>query len=249
MWEREKIPGYAEAQDSEQVDRAKAFLGLPERICGIDCHPLTPTHIERLIAARNGYIAGGKITDAITLQFLWIVSMQYKVGSSHIEEWIAGLSEDSTRLIFENGYDEIEDYLERAFLDSPLGRKAAPCYSFSADLITALADEPFRWTMERTMNTPVAISYQLVKCRIRQKGGILVNRRSDEVAGDWMDGLPVITRESRELVHAEVMRMVESGWEPASEMSPNCPAGSVNPAEAITWSITMRRKEMNDGEK
>ena len=125
MSEPEEIPGYREALNEEQRDRAIAILGIPQCICGIECNQLTPLLVERLVAAQSPLINGGRISDAHILQFLWIISVGYKIGKRHFD-WFA---RKNKRLDFDEAHERIAHYLDFAFCDSLGGGE---CESFAS---------------------------------------------------------------------------------------------------------------------
>lgn len=243
MWQRDIIPGFAEAQDSERVDRSIAFIGLTELIAGVKCAPLTPFRVELLRAYGNPFIVGGIVSIESILQFLWMVNADFKLGSDYTDAFIekhAGLDIESAR----NGIDE---YLDRAYLDAPSGSTEKPFFAPAAGMVVAMSDEPFRWTMERTLATPLAVLYQLIKCRDKSQLATVINRRSDKVASDWLDTMHVITETSIDLVKGRIDEMRKDGWEIASNISPNCEhvevggIVTVNTNNVKSWSAAMRK--------
>lgn len=195
MWERNTIPNFAEAEDSERVDRSIAFLRLDELIAGLKCAPLNLTRLEYLRAYSNPYVIGGDAGLNHLLQFLWFVSPDFKAGREAMEQFIYA----NRGLNVKEAQQGIDDYLDRAFLDAPHGGRAnVSYYSPSAALVFEMAQEPYRWTIEQTMREPLPIIYQLIKCRDKNNGAVVVNRRSDGAAGDWLDALNKAEEEKRE---------------------------------------------------
>lgn len=186
-----EIPGYAEAVESERIDRASAIVGLPETICGMAVEQLTPFLVEFLIVKRSPFISGGSITPGAILQFLWIISPAFNRrnpgGASEFVE-THGLNLD-----YETASREISEYLERTFLDAPQGREEKPLYSAAASIAVQLMAKPFFWRQHKALHTPLRVSYQLLKANAKSLGATVVNSRSDKVMGDWIDTLP--TRE------------------------------------------------------
>lgn len=240
MWETQHIPGYAEAIASERADRALVFCGLPEKISGVAVAPLTPRRVEWLRLVNNPLLIGGrKIEDADVIQFLWLVSGDFKQGAENRKAFEDAIPDGFD---IDDAEDAIETYLDRAFLDSPQPglRKSRPYYEPAADLITAMALPPFGWEENKTLDSPLSLIYQLIKCRDRMEGQVVVNRRSDRVIGDWLkDGIVVITEDSEEKLRNRVDEMAEE-FEPVSTPSPHCLGGRIE--EATAWSIAMQRK-------
>lgn len=182
-----EIPGYADAIESERIDRASAIVGLPETICGLPVEQLTPFLVEFLIVKRSPFISGGAITPGAILQFLWIVSPRFHSRSS------TGAAEfvetHGLNLDYDQAAQEISEYLERTFLDAPQGKEEKPLYSAAAGMAVQLMAKPFFWRQYKALHTPLRVSYQLLKANAKALGATVVNTRSDKVIGDWLDTL------------------------------------------------------------
>lgn len=179
------IPGYNDAIAEERRDRAIAFLGIRETIAGVEVEQLTPRRLEWLRATDNSYVCGGEVTKATILQFLWFVSPHFTTDKKARDTFIA----NHTKLNCEAASRAIDAYLDRAFLDAPRGKASTPYVSIAADLAHAMSDKPFHWPVETTLTTALPIIYQLLKSKDRAAGLVVINRKSDKVAGDWLDGL------------------------------------------------------------
>lgn len=185
MAEEIVIPGQAEAFASERKDRAVALLGLGELIAGINVAPLTPRRLEWLRAVGNPFVVGGKVSPAAILQFLWLIHEDFKPGEDALTNFVqshAGLDADELR-------DGIDEYLDRAFLDSPRGAPGTPYYAPTVSYYHSLviAYPGGGWTLERVLDTPLTVIFQLIKADDRYNGRLVYNGRSDKVAGDWLD--------------------------------------------------------------
>lgn len=179
------IPGYNDAIAEERRDRAIAFLGIRETIAGVEVEQLTPRRLEWLRATDNAYVCGGEVGKATILQFLWFVSPEFTTEQTKRDDFIASHS----KLNFKLADKAIDAYLERTFLDAPRGKVTTPYVSIAADLAHAMSDVPFHWPVETTLTTALPIIYQLLKSKDRAAGLVVINRKSDKVAGDWLDGL------------------------------------------------------------
>ena len=189
------IPGYLESVASEQRDRSVAMLGLGDVIAGIEVERMTPIHMDWFSALNCPVICGGTITEPAMLQFLWILQRDFCLDDDQKEAFIARFLESD----FTEIWAGIQEYLERTFLDAPHGgREEIPYYCNSVYFIRAMSAEPFRWTMEQTMKTPLQILYQLLKCDHKMNGGTVVNKRSHKVRGDWMDDINARNQKERE---------------------------------------------------
>jgi len=182
-WESDIIPGHAEAVASERIDRALAFLPLPESIFGIECVQLTPLKMEWLKAGSSPFVVGGIPSVAAVLQFLWIVNPAFCRDNEIRKTFIASHLD----IDYEYAINEIDAYLDRAFLDAPDGDDGASYYSAAAGLIHAMQGEPFRWDYDRVMNTSFRIEFQLLKAHQKSLGEIVINRRSQKVECEWLE--------------------------------------------------------------
>lgn len=247
MWEREQIPGFAAAQDSERVDRAISFLGLPELIAGRECAPLTPLRVEWMRAYGNPYFVGGFLTLAAKLQFLWFVSPSFKPGREEMETFL----ELHKAIDVDALTAGIESYLDRAYLDAPQGSDSLPYAEPAASLIYVLGQEPFNWSMEKVLTTPLAISFQLLKVREKSMGGSVVNRRSDGVSGDWLKQMLVVTEFTVKTVKEKIEKLAGEGWYPVSDISPNSTetknedgSVSIDVSKIASYSVSLARRTM-----
>jgi hypothetical protein len=191
-------------------------------------------------------VFSGEITDNHILQFLWIISPEFAPGSEGMKQWLA--KDEIANLDLDKAEDEIEEYLDRAFLDAGGGGKSVPHFSLSADLVTAMSAEPFRWAMEKTLDTDMRITWQLIKCHTKSIGGFVCNKRSDKLAGDWIADLNVITLPTKAAVEDTIKAMSADGWEAASDISPNATETTNERGDLVTevqnvasYSVAMRK--------
>jgi hypothetical protein len=174
---------YLEAVETELADRSIAFLGLPDKICGIPCFQLNAEKYETLRLDRSPFILGGTIDYLDVAKFLWIVSKCF----SHDGKEKNAFFEAIYHLDLDECIADINEYMDRAFLDCPQsGKKDRPLASLSANIYYQMSGEPYRWTLEQTMKAPLAMIFQLIKVKhIAEKGTGLINRRSDKIRGDY----------------------------------------------------------------
>lgn len=172
---------YEAALNSELEDRAFVFLGLQETICGVLCAPLTPRKVEWLRLAKSPFIIGGKVGPIEIAQFLWIVSASFVPSKAKRDEFIPSiLSLDVTK-----ARAEIEEYLERAYLNSIGNGKQRPCISPCASYAFALAGEPYRMPWREVLDTPLGVIFQLLGAVDMSQGRAMINKRSDRVNNDY----------------------------------------------------------------
>lgn len=183
MAEEIEIPGYREAVAQEQRNRSLAFLDLPEIICGIECMQITPRMMEWLRSLENPFVSGGEMSRASVLQFLWIINRDFCRDKAKKDEFINSIIGS---LDFSHAAEKISDFLDKTFMDAPYGAPSIPYYCATASLVYSMSREPFRWDYKVTLDTPVRIIYQLIRVDERANGGVVINRLSDKVAGDFL---------------------------------------------------------------
>lgn len=183
-WEDDNIAGYTDAVASETSDRAFAFLELPEIIGGVECEPLTPYRIEWLKAAKSPFMIGGKVSTAAVIQFLWLINKGFTKSKEALDIFIASHLD----IDYEQTVKDIDEYLDRAFLDAPDGGgDGRSFYSMSASLILAMCGKDFNWQYKQVMNTPVRILFQILKAHHKSIGVTVINKRSQKIECDWLD--------------------------------------------------------------
>ena len=174
---------YALALASETTDRAYAFLQIRETICEIECEPLTPRRVEWLRLCKSPFIVGGHAGLAETVQFLWVVSSGFKPSKDARDSFFQRMMQ----IDIGKARTEIDEYLDRAYLDSShKSAQSAPMVSSAAYYAHSMASEPFRMSWREVLDTPIAVIHQLVKARNESAGEIVANKRSDKVRGDWL---------------------------------------------------------------
>ena len=179
------IPGYIDAVRSECRDRALSFIHAPEMLAGQCVDLMTPIHLEYLRAAENPFICSGVESVEAAVQFVWIVSKEFNTEKDSVKQFAKKLLDYN----YDDLVKDIDDYLERTFLDAPIGKPSEPFYSMSASLVFSMSDKPFNWSMFQTMNTPLRTIYQLLKVKSESNGAIVLNKRSGKVKSDWLDNI------------------------------------------------------------
>src|ERR1700730_16876235 len=88
--ELDKIPGYQRAKERgaavEESVRGRAFVSIPEKICGVEVFPLTLRTIRRLRIAGSPFFCGGGIRAGDVLAFLWAISPGYLLRTKKARE-------------------------------------------------------------------------------------------------------------------------------------------------------------------
>jgi hypothetical protein len=176
---------YEAALASELDDRAFVFIGVPERICGIECEPLTPRRVEWLRLAKSPFIIGGKVGAVEVAQFLWIVSKSFVPNREKRDDFL----QSNLALDVAKARQEIDEYIDRAYLNSPEGKPVCPKVSPCATYAHAMAGDPYRMPWREVMDTPIAVIHQLMAAHDMSEGRTVINKRSDKFFGDFADKL------------------------------------------------------------
>jgi hypothetical protein len=187
---------HADALDSERKDRAVAMLGLPELIAGVQVEPLTPRRLEWLRAMGNPFVCGGGLSDFQIYKFMWHVSPKFVVETDAEKPIESSFLEAMVSLDIPDALEGIDEYLDRAFLDAGPGREGVSFYGSTAGLYCSLntAYPGAGWHLERVLDTPLRILYQLIKAADDARGCTMQNRRSS----------PLISKFLSEIEHFEL---------------------------------------------
>ncbi len=179
------MDAYTAALQVERRQREEVYLGLPHNICGIPCRQITPRLLAILFRLQTPFLTGGGVEPEDTLQFLWTLDRN---NPMRVER---NLLRRSKRQQFDDfiklGFDfdlaerEIDRFLEMTFLDAPEGKPSRPYVCPIAWLEYSMNGKPFMWDRERTLDTPVRIIYQLLRCRALDNGVSITNKLSDTV--------------------------------------------------------------------
>lgn len=208
MPEEIHIPGFAEALASERKDRAVAFFQTADALGEFTVAPLTPYRLEILRASQNPFVTGGQIAESDILLFLWIVSPAFSFEIANRDKFMEShLQFPPTETV-----NEIEQYIDRMFLDEPHGAVAMPYYSMAAGLIYEMACVPFGWSDEKTLHTPLPVIFQLMKARDKHAGAVVVNKRSYKVQGDFTRDMKIVMEPTRAKLAKAVAKWRKAGW-------------------------------------
>lgn len=184
------IPAYPRAEyeaalASELKDRARVFLEIPETICGIECVPLTPRRVEWLRVYESPFIVGGMVDSYEIQRFIWIVSKDFKPSKTGRNIFLPKVLD----LDFEKARKEIDEYLERAYLNAMSAGNQRPCISPCASYAFALAGEPYRMPWREVLDTPLGVIFQLIGALEMSQGKPMINKRSDAVNVRYAEAL------------------------------------------------------------
>lgn len=177
------FPGFNEAVAQEQRERTGAYLDLPSVICGIEIRQMTPMDLARLTYAGNPYVTGyGEKSYPVAAHFIFQLAIKpFKTPAKALLA-IAGNS-------IEEIDNQIEDYVELTFRDQNSGGGAtedAPIASLIAWLEYRMF-KTFGWDRERTLNAPLRLIWQQVRCWQRESGEIVKNKLSGAKNDEFLD--------------------------------------------------------------
>lgn len=181
----DEIPGYASAVAHERLNRNAAFLGLADRVCGIDVSPMTLRHYVCLESIGSPYVCGGDITSEDTLAAVWLISPDYDPKNNSARK--AFCKRISTYKVAD-AMREMNDYVSSAFEDAPAsaGGNTVQYYSTAASLVDLFARE-YGWQLNEILDLPLAVLFQLVKAIIaRTDPDAILFNPSDKVRGQWL---------------------------------------------------------------
>lgn len=179
------IPGLREAVDQERFDRSVAFLGLPEKVCGVDCRPLTMLDVVRLDCIGNPFACGGQVLPVHIGAF---IKLQCTAKSS-VAKWFI-LQRMAKRYTLERASAEIQSFIVDSFADAPPstgGRDDVVYWTSAHSLIDALGQR-YGWTIKETLETPLKVLLPLLNVARKQNDPStpLFNPRSDKIRGEWL---------------------------------------------------------------
>ena len=181
---------YESALAAERRLRESVFLGGNYDVCGVEIQQMTPYLWVRLSHMETAFFGCKPVDENEILRFLWAMSPQWKLDTEARDKF---LQNAITLLLgrWREAEGEIDLFIANTFLDSPHagGAESVPYVSSAAWLIYVMAKEPYRWTREQTLHSPLREIYQLQRCVRLDKGSILYNKISDKVKAEWLDEL------------------------------------------------------------
>ena len=199
---------YKASLGEERQLREEIFLGVNTRICGIEIQEITPFLLARLFRMETPFLSGRTASRGEIVRFLWalcpwFVGEPRKYPRSNFWRKLTfrkPLSPFATRDAFvedvtkslDGRWGEAEEsidlFIRNTFMDAPKsGGESVPYVTGIAWMLFVMAGEPFRWSEEKTLHTPLRKSYQLSRCIRISNGGILYNDISDKVKARWLD--------------------------------------------------------------
>ena len=142
-------PGYAEAARRERDIRDVPFLGLPERVCGRDCAPLTLRRLLWLQMVNSPFLSN--LDDAPTAEaiqqkpdlfndlvlFFWITSPAFEAGNTRKQKRFFKSCQKLLKCKVADAVKDIKDYMDEAMMDAGEGvRGEKSFYSNVASVVS-----------------------------------------------------------------------------------------------------------------
>ena len=201
----DQIPGYKDAVQAENQQRAAAFIsGIPEVVAGIMVAPLTYEMELRLRAVRSPFFIGGLPNANDIAVFLWGVSEDYQRAIrlrgivEHASPWLAGrlfnrarraFIKRLRRLDYLTTLNAIRTYINDAYTDAPsgAGERSITYYSEAAGLFVLLS-EKCSMSMRDVMELPIKVVWQLLRAIERRENPSAIHfNPSDRIRGEWLN--------------------------------------------------------------
>ena len=123
------FPGYAAAAARENLVRAAACLGLPERVCGLDVLPMDIEHVRLFALAGSPFLIRGIDvhglcqkpgieTDVMTA--LWIISPRYRPSARARDRFLRSRAILAVMAMpIDQPVKALLDYVDEAYIDAP----------------------------------------------------------------------------------------------------------------------------------
>lgn len=217
---------YLEALDLERSFREEAYLGAPHFICGIPIKQITPRLLAVLFRVKTPFFGSNEVTDEDILMFLWACHVGNPMREEKPQVVKRFLRRDLVlptakqrflKSLVDVDLDEAEDgiwdFLKATFMDAPDGPQTRPYVCSVAAMQYAMASKPFGWTTDYTLDQPLRVIYQLMRCRAREHGLILTNSLSDGLIGEALDEMNTPeAMAQRAVAHAEKVKLVQERY-------------------------------------
>jgi len=181
----------------ESEIRETALLPMRFDLVNVEVNQFTPLHYILLDFANNPHISGEKVpTLDDTLQFLWVVSPEYKHKDGKA---FSDFKEKYKDIDHPKMVEEIQEYLNYALLDLNVNNDAtlkknnkAPTYAWIVPYIDLVSSQ-YGWTDDYILSLPFARILQYCRCiesRLAAGSGTNLsqpNKLSDIVTTEILD--------------------------------------------------------------
>lgn len=183
----ELFTGYTEAAERQEQLRDGAFLNLPLVICGFPCEPMTARHFAILIHARSPFVVGGFPLPENVAQFLWVLNPRFDYTATVERD---AFIECCSELDYDNAVQEIRQYIDDCFMDSPAnsGGGGESFNSWLASLVDTLARE-YGWREREILDLPLASLFQYVRLIVARHDSKSpqFNKLTDAAKNRWLE--------------------------------------------------------------
>lgn len=189
---RNAIPGFDEALAQERRERNVPYLSdfYENDLCGTRVRNLTPILYVRLVESRTPFIAGGDAGLEHVAQFVYIASGLEISDSTERQKSIREIATRAGEIGLEDCFAQIDEYVDVTFRDSPEeGGGSSPIASSCAWMEYRFACDPWRWDRDRTLNMPIRILYQQIRCQEKEHGEAVANKLSRAAYKGFIEAL------------------------------------------------------------
>jgi hypothetical protein len=185
---RNGIPGLDDALEQERHERDLPYISrfYEKSIAGESVLNVTPLSFVKLVESRNPFLCGGEIAWGHVAQFVYILNDTVIEDRNDRQRHIRAIS---TRICEHELIDAIasaDEFFDVTFRDSPKGAAgSSPVASSCAWYEYRFANAPWNWDRDRTLNMPLRILYQQLRCQEKDNGNHPLNVLSAKAKEDW----------------------------------------------------------------
>lgn len=184
---RSGIPGLDEALAQESRERNLAYLSEGFSICGVSVPQITPITLCKLIESRSPFIYGTEPTREHCGQFVYLVRNLAPQSDFEKKQAIAKIHADFGKHSLAEIVTEIFEFVDITLRDQGGSSKGStPIASNLAWWEYRFSGKPWQWKRNETLNTPLRILFQQLRCQEKEHGEAVVNNLSHKVKGDFL---------------------------------------------------------------
>ncbi len=196
------LPALTEYRRAQAMRRATSFIELTDRVCGVECQPITPRTYSMLYATGSRFIFGGTPLEKDVKQYLWFHSplwcddshpdmrARYKQAMRFFNRQLVGrrgwnfrrATIEEAAVVLALAGNDIGALVDQAFADAPAGsgKPGKPVATLEAQLIHEFADA-YDWPQEQTSGTALRRLFQLHRCIRSARGEDLDDEGEDQL--------------------------------------------------------------------
>lgn len=180
----DKIPGLREAIARDRFERTAPFLGLSERICGVEVRPLTLMDVLRLDCIGSPFMVGGYVTAVDVGAFF---KLQCTERGRLAKWWM--LNRLAKRITLNEGKEAVEEFISDSFIEAPTCKNGnSISYWTIAQEYLHVFGATYGWPPDVTLNMPVKAMFAQLNVIIaaNNPGAPLFNPHADKCRGQWL---------------------------------------------------------------